>query len=99
MEGYTGSDVKEVCREAVVRISNEQAKKLDQNNGVFDSDSDGALREVEIADFTAALKKLKKSVSETGKGQQKIESWNDEFGEMKKKGSKKKMGILHEIYL
>ena len=30
LEGYTGSDIKEVCREAVVRISNEQAKELDR---------------------------------------------------------------------
>ena len=29
LEGYTGSDIKEVCREAVVRISNEQAKELE----------------------------------------------------------------------
>merc|ERR1711862_33369 len=30
LEGYTGSDIKEVCREAVVKISHEQAKLLDQ---------------------------------------------------------------------
>jgi len=28
--GYTGSDIKEVCREAVVQISHEQAKLLDE---------------------------------------------------------------------
>ena len=30
LEGYTGSDIKEVCREAVVRISHEAAAKLDK---------------------------------------------------------------------
>ena len=30
LEGYTGSDIKEVCREAVVQISHEQARLLDQ---------------------------------------------------------------------
>ena len=29
LDGYTGSDIKEVCREAVVQISHEQARKLD----------------------------------------------------------------------
>ena len=29
IEGYTGSDIKEVCREAVVQISHEQARMLD----------------------------------------------------------------------
>lgn len=29
LDGYTGSDIKEVCREAVVRISHEQARMLD----------------------------------------------------------------------
>ena len=35
LDGYTGSDIKEVCREAVVRISHEQERILD--NG-FDVD-------------------------------------------------------------
>jgi SpoVK/Ycf46/Vps4 family AAA+-type ATPase len=30
LEGYTGSDIKEVCREAVVRISHEEALRLEQ---------------------------------------------------------------------
>merc|ERR1719356_1358897 len=30
LEGYTGSDIKEVCREAVVQISHEQARLLDR---------------------------------------------------------------------
>merc|ERR1712130_974351 len=30
LEGYTGSDIKEVCREAVVQISHEHAMRLDQ---------------------------------------------------------------------
>ena len=30
LEGYTGSDIREVCREAVVRIAHEESKKLDE---------------------------------------------------------------------
>jgi SpoVK/Ycf46/Vps4 family AAA+-type ATPase len=29
LEGYTGSDIKEVCREAVVRVAHERAKMLE----------------------------------------------------------------------
>mmetsp|Transcript_44052 Transcript_44052/g.76789 ORF Transcript_44052/g.76789 Transcript_44052/m.76789 type:complete len:959 (-) Transcript_44052:35-2911(-) len=32
LEGYTGSDIKEVCREAVVRVAHERAKQL-ENGG------------------------------------------------------------------
>lgn len=41
LEGYTGSDLKEVCREAVVQISHEQARMLDRGEQLLDpSDSD-----------------------------------------------------------
>jgi SpoVK/Ycf46/Vps4 family AAA+-type ATPase len=29
LEGYTGSDIKEVCREAVVRVAHERASMLE----------------------------------------------------------------------
>ena len=44
LDGYTGSDIKEVCREAVVQISHEQARILD--NG-FDVTSSGGVDEGE----------------------------------------------------
>lgn len=34
LEGYTGSDIKEVCREAVVKISHDQARLLDQGYNI-----------------------------------------------------------------
>jgi SpoVK/Ycf46/Vps4 family AAA+-type ATPase len=34
LDGYTGSDIKEVCHEAVIQISHEQAQMLDQQ-GLF----------------------------------------------------------------
>jgi SpoVK/Ycf46/Vps4 family AAA+-type ATPase len=34
LEGYTGSDIKEVCREAVVRIAHEQATKYELGGGM-----------------------------------------------------------------
>merc|ERR1719223_2259534 len=32
LEGYSGSDIKEVCREAVVRVSHERARMLESGN-------------------------------------------------------------------
>eukprot|EP00980_Cylindrotheca_fusiformis_P027910 scaffold22568_cov125-Cylindrotheca_fusiformis.AAC.7 len=88
LEGYTGSDIKEVCREAVVQISHEQARLLDQ--GYLDAKSDVAeaslrrLRPVTMDDFDSALKKLKRSVSEKGRELARVWEWNDEYGEIKK---------------
>jgi len=39
LEGYTGSDIKEVCREAVVQISHEHAMRLDQGYEMDDDDN------------------------------------------------------------
>ena len=32
LEGYTGSDLKEVCREAVVRIAHDRARQIDTSD-------------------------------------------------------------------
>eukprot|EP00526_Cylindrotheca_closterium_P028863 CAMPEP_0113610466 /NCGR_PEP_ID=MMETSP0017_2-20120614/5045_1 /TAXON_ID=2856 /ORGANISM="Cylindrotheca closterium" /LENGTH=1415 /DNA_ID=CAMNT_0000519363 /DNA_START=171 /DNA_END=4418 /DNA_ORIENTATION=+ /assembly_acc=CAM_ASM_000147 len=91
LEGYTGSDIKEVCREAVVQISHEQARLLDQ--GFADSEEDVTegslqrLRPVTMDDFESALSKLKRSVSEKGRELARVWEWNDEYGEIKKEKS------------
>lgn len=88
LDGYTGSDIKEVCREAVVQISHEQARLLDQ--GFVNSREDVTegslqrLRPVTMKDFDTALGKLKRSVSEKGKELSRVWDWNDEYGEIKK---------------
>jgi SpoVK/Ycf46/Vps4 family AAA+-type ATPase len=88
LEGYTGSDIKEVCREAVVQISHEQARLLDQ--GFVNSRADitegslQRLRPVTMNDFDTALGKLKRSVSEKGRELARVWEWNDEYGEIKK---------------
>jgi SpoVK/Ycf46/Vps4 family AAA+-type ATPase len=88
LEGYTGSDIKEVCREAVVQISHEQARLLDQ--GFLDAKEDvteGSLRRlrpVTLDDFESALNKLKRSVSAKGRELARVWEWNDEYGEIKK---------------
>ena len=88
LEGYTGSDIKEVCREAVVQISHEQAKLLDQGlAGAREDVTEGSLqrlRPVTKEDFENALRKLKRSVSENGRELARVWEWNDEYGEIKK---------------
>ena len=93
LEGYTGSDIKEVCREAVVRISHEKAKQIDeeqldtsQNFDTLYSD----IRPILESDFTRAIKKLKASVNLNGREMQKILDWNDKFGEYKTTEKKNK---------
>lgn len=102
LEGYTGSDIKEVCREAVVRISHEQAKLLDQGFGESRQDhtrgSLQRLRPVTTADFEDALTKLKRSVSEKGRELARVWEWNDEYGEIKKE-KKNRLPQLANMYL
>lgn len=81
LEGYTGSDIKEVCREAVVQISHEQAKLLDHGSADV---SLSRLRPVTSDDFEKAVGKLKRSVSENGKELVRLWEWNDQYGEIKK---------------
>lgn len=102
LEGYTGSDIKEVCREAVVQISHEQARLLDQ--GFTNSKEDVTegslqrLRPVVMADFESALNKLKRSVSEKGRELSRVWEWNDEYGEIKKEKSNR-LPQLMNMYL
>lgn len=97
LEGYTGSDLKEVCREAVVQISHEHAKILDQGQNLSDDPLPQELRPVTVEDFERALGKLKKSVSETGRELARVWEWNEEYGEIKRE--KKQSSKLMSMYL
>jgi SpoVK/Ycf46/Vps4 family AAA+-type ATPase len=95
LEGYSGSDLKEVCREAVVRVSHERAKLLDAGADLAEAAAgtgtagttelaDEPLREVCANDFVQAAKKLKASVADNGRELQKVVEWNERYGEVKK---------------
>jgi ATPase family AAA domain-containing protein 1 len=103
LQGYTGSDLKEVCREAVVQISHEQAKLLDQGSSILVNDdatesSLQRLRPVNMEDFEKALSKLKRSVSEKGRELARVWEWNDEYGEIKQ-DKKNNLPHLHSMFL
>ena len=103
LQGYTGSDLKEVCREAVVQISHEQAKLLDQGSSILaNDDAPGGslqrLRPVNMDDFEKALSKLKRSVSEKGRELARVWEWNDEYGEIKQ-DKKNQQPHLLSMYL
>ena len=96
LEGYTGSDIKEVCREAVVHISHERAHQIEKMD-ITSADVDNLfsdVREVSDADFQTAMKKLKASVDTLGREMSKVIEWNEKFGEYKKTNSRKsKLGF------
>mmetsp|Transcript_6274 Transcript_6274/g.9552 ORF Transcript_6274/g.9552 Transcript_6274/m.9552 type:complete len:267 (+) Transcript_6274:66-866(+) len=107
LEGYTGSDIKEVCREAVVQISHQQARVLDQGGPMAveteggelnDFDASGRLRPVNMKDFEDALGKLKRSVSEKGRELARVWEWNEEYGEIKK-DNRNRFPQLMNMYL
>lgn len=102
LEGYTGSDIKEVCREAVVQISHEQAKLLDQDLVPTREDvTQGSLQRLRPAttdDFDKALSKLKRSVSDKGKELARVWEWNDEYGEIKRE-QRNQLPHLANMYL
>lgn len=108
LEGYTGSDLKEVCREAVVQISHEQARLLDRGELLDDDDEKyletagsgfQMLRPVTMKDFESAMRKLKRSVSETGRELAKVWDWNDEYGEIKKTNKRDVLPQMMNMFL
>jgi len=108
LEGYTGSDIKELCRESIVSISHEQARLLDQgfDEDFEDDDSSGVamaslqrLRPCSQEDLLKAMKKIKRSVSNKGTELKKVLDWNEEYGEMKRKDKSRSLTPAMNMFL
>ena len=59
LEGYTGSDIKEVCREAVVQISHEQVRMLDQGIQIEDDWNESDSLESDEGSNISSLQQLR----------------------------------------
>jgi len=57
------------------------------------------LRPVTMRDFENAMRKLKRSVSETGKELAKVWDWNDEYGEIKKTNKRDVLPQMMNMFL
>ncbi len=111
LEGYSGSDIKEVCREAVVRVCHERAVQLEKG-GIKEgegtdirasfadmiSDNEDTLRAVSTADFKYAMTKLKASVNDSGRELQKVIEWNSKYGETKNK-QRSRRDVAMQMYI
>ena len=108
LEGYTGSDIKEVCREAVVRVAHERAQMLEHGVDSYGTaavtagsaqlselDFNAPLRPVRLEDFKQAIKKLKASVNDNSRELQKVVDWNNKYGEFKRKATKPSSSTAH----
>lgn len=97
LDGYSGSDIKEVCREAVVRVSHEKACMMETDVGQMGDDF--SLRPVNLTDFKEAMRKLKASVDEGGRELAKVIEWNERYGEVKRKGGGKRASQHMSMYI
>lgn len=93
LANYSGSDLRELCREAAVSVAHERARQLDQGG----PDSDGgnapatldqwwaqdpvALRPLTMADFDKAKERIRPSVAEDSPIRRKVLEWNESYGE------------------
>lgn len=101
LDGYTGSDIKEVCREACVRVAHERAALLEAggNEEALMDALNSPLRPVQMADFKVAMRKLKASVDEAGREMAKVQEWNEKFGEVRRKGKRKQSTGQLQMYI
>ena len=99
--GGSGFLGREVCREAVVRVSHERAHQLETGQGGADQeqDWDAPLREVTLGDFKAAMSKMKASVNDNGSALRKVIEWNEKFGEVKRSETKAKRSSSLSMYV
>jgi SpoVK/Ycf46/Vps4 family AAA+-type ATPase len=99
LDGYTGSDIKEVCRESVVKISHSMASRLDKGEELDKEEESMRLREITRDDLEGAIKKLKKSVNDKSKELGKVYSWNEKYGEIKRKKRGDTGGSVSNLFL
>jgi SpoVK/Ycf46/Vps4 family AAA+-type ATPase len=96
LEQYSGSDIRELCREAIVSISNARARELEELEAKGETVPEGMLRlrAAKMADFEEAMKRIRPSVPKDSSMRKRVQEWNEQFGE----GGTGKHASLDHIY-
>lgn len=77
---YSGSDIHELCREAILRSSHEKARALDAQ-GIHHVPALTSVRPISKEDLELALDKIRPSVSADSAVMAKVKEWDEEYGE------------------
>ena len=86
---YSGSDLRELCREAVVRVAHERAHELEEGAAIFVPGEELTMRPVCKKDFEAAMTKIRPSVPKDSSVRAKVVEWNEQYGENGKNNGKR----------
>jgi len=97
LNGYSGSDMRELCREAATSIAHAAARELDAAGATSAGEAAKSLRHLRMSDLETAITKVKPSVAPEGEMCTKNSEWNAIYGE--KAGDKPETSRVDAMYM